>query len=356
MTPYQRTARLAKKAVPLNEHGTNRFDNNGGDNNHVYKNRGTDPEYLAAKIARDRPDILKRMKAGEFKSARAAAIEAGIIKTQSQPKPQLHTPAEGIYCADCVDFMRGMSECVDLTVTSPPYDNLRSYNGYKWNFKATARELFRITNPGGVLVWVVGDATVNGGETGTSLKQALFFKKCGFLLHDTMYYQKTGTSFPPVGRYTQVIEHMYIFSKGKPKTFNPIKDVEKRWPDGSWGKTSRRKSDGSLDSQPLREGNDNFKIRSNIWIANGKGFGTRDEIAYKHPGTFPEQIPNDHIITWSNPGDLVFDPFCGSGTTAKMAKLNGRKYIGVDISDQYCEIARERIENCELQESLFSVA
>jgi site-specific DNA-methyltransferase (adenine-specific) len=253
----------------------------------------------------------------------------------------------GVHCGDCVEFMRDKmeAEIIDLVVTSPPYDQLRNYEGYKFNFEATAEELYRVIKPGGIVVWVVGDATINGDETGTSFRQALYFKEIGFKLHDTMIYEKTGVSYPSIGRYTQIFEYMFVFSKGKPNKFNPIKDVAKRWPEGSWGKTSSRKQDGTLDTKTLKEGDGSgFKQRTNIWIIrNGYGFGTKDKITYQHPASFPEKLAKGHILSWSNPDDLVFDPFSGSGTTLKMALINNRKFIGVDISQKYCEIAVKRL-------------
>ncbi len=252
--------------------------------------------------------------------------DLGISDEESLGWQKISTKEMAVHCGDCVQFMMNNmeDEMVDATITSPPYDRLRTYEEYEFDFEATARELFRVTKPGGVVVWVVGDAVVEGSETGTSFRQALFFQEIGFNIHDTMIYEKTGVSFPSLGRYTQLFEYMFVFSKGKPKKFHPIKDVPKRWPGGSWGRTSRRKQDGTLDTKTIREGDGSgFKQRSNIWIIkNGHGFGTKDDIAYQHPATFPEQLANDHIITWSNPGDLIFDPMCGSGTTPKMALLN----------------------------------
>jgi site-specific DNA-methyltransferase (adenine-specific) len=266
----------------------------------------------------------------------------------------------GVHCCDCVSFMRNNmnDEVVDATITSPPYDVLRNYEGYEFDFEATARELFRVTKTGGVVIWVVGDSVVKGSETGTSFRQALFFQEIGFNIHDTMIYAKTGVSYPSIGRYTQVFEFMFVFSKGKPKTFNPICDIPKLWPRGSWGKTSRRRKDGTLDTKSIREGDGSgFKMMSNIWtIKNGRGFGTKDDIAYQHPATFPEEIPRRHILTWSNPCDLIFDPVCGSGTTLKMALLNGRKFIGVDISQKYCSIAIKRLAAISPDLPLFSAA
>ncbi len=277
--------------------------------------------------------------------------DLGISDQESRGWQKIPTTEMGVHCGDCVEFMRNNmeDEIVDATITSPPYDSLRAYNGYEFDFEATARELYRVTKPGGVVVWVVGDAVVNGGKSGTSFRQALYFKEIGFNMHDIMIYEKTGVSYPSLTRYTQIFEFMFVFSKGKPKTFNPICDLPKRWPGGSWGKTSRRKRDGTLDTKTIKEGDGNgFKMRTNVWtIWNGHGFGTRDAIAYQLPATFPEQLANDHIITWSNPGDLVLDPLAGSGTTLKMAKILGRQFIGIEISEEYCTIARKRIEMIE---------
>ena len=260
-----------------------------------------------------------------------------------------------IHCADCVEFMRGMEEnSVDLTITSPPYDNLRDLDG-DFDFENIARGLFRVTKEGGVVVWVVGDATINGSETGTSFRQALFFMEIGFNLHDTMIYSKSGVTFSSEGRYTQVFEYMFVFSKGKPKTFNPICDEPKLW-EGSWGALSTRNKDGSLTARNLEnegkgssgraEGSEyGFKQRTNIWkIRNGHGFGTRDEIAVLHSSTYPDELVLGHCLTWSNPGDLVFDPLCGVATTLKVALLNNRNYLGVEINEEYCRIARKRME------------
>lgn len=262
-----------------------------------------------------------------------------------------------IICGNCVDVMREMpDDYADLTVTSPPYDGLREYQGYTFDFAAIAEQLYRVTKKGGVVVWVVGDETKNGSETGTSFKQALGFMDAGFRLFDTMIYEKTGTSFPTNGKYTQIFEYMFILSKGKPKTFNPICDVAKLWA-GSWGKTTQRQKDGSLKVSKAancgagkeKASEDNpihgYKQRTNIWrVVNGKKFAHTDDLAYEHPASFPEVLANDHILTWTNPGDLVLDPMVGSGTTCKMAAKNGRNYIGVDVSADYVDVARRRLE------------
>ena len=244
-----------------------------------------------------------------------------------------------------LETMANMPDCfVDLTVTSPPYDGLRTYNGYSFPFEEIAKELFRITKQGGVVVWVVGDATIKGSETGTSFRQALYFKEVGFDLFDTMIYAK-----PPRGAvgnnktYWQTFEYMFILSKGKPKTINLITDRKnKESRDGDNG--TKRLENGDL-LKVKRGGYSEYGRRTNIWeYGIGKGQSTKDNIAFEHPAIFPEQLANDHIISWSNEGDLVYDPFMGSGTTTKMSILNNRNWIGSEISSEYCNIIEERIK------------
>ena len=246
-----------------------------------------------------------------------------------------------ILCGDCVEIMRKMDDaCVDLTVTSPPYDNLRTYNGYCFDFESVAKELYRITKDGGVVVWVVGDATIKGSETGTSFKQALFFKECGFNLHDTMIWIKDGGGAVGSNKcYTQNFEYMFVLSKGSPKSINLIYDK----PNGSFGVDKsgigRRTKDGDKKIE-IRKPSKEFSRRNNWWyIPPQKG---KD-----HPAVFPEQLANDHIISWSNENDIVFDPFMGSGTTAKMAMLNNRRFIGCEISEEYCNIIKDRLNNVQ---------
>jgi len=246
-----------------------------------------------------------------------------------------------IICGDCLEVMKGIPDkYIDLTVTSPPYDNLRTYKGYTFNFKGIANELYRITKQGGVVVWVVGDATIKGSETGTSFKQPLYFKEIGFNLHDTMIWIKT--KMPQNhNRYEQGFEYMFVFSNNKPKTFNGIKD-KKNTESGATAHASYRDKDGivkktsSFNKTKIVE----YGLRTNVWdIVSCLSKENRNG----HPAPFPEQLANDHILSWSNKGDIVLDPMCGSGTTCKMAKKNGRNYIGIEISPEYCEIARNRI-------------
>lgn len=251
--------------------------------------------------------------------------------------------------SDCISFMESLSEkSIDLTVTSPPYDNLRDYKGYDFNFEGIAMQLYRITKDGGVVVWVVGDR-INGGRTLTSFKQGLFFKEIGFSMHDVMIYQKKNTPFMRSNAYTNCYEYMFVLSKGKPKTFNPLKTKTVR--NGFEMLTHNKLSDGV--NKKVRKKLKKEKTKTNIWAyAVGLGGTTSDRIAFKHPAVFPERLAEDHILSWSNEGDLVFDPMCGSGTTCKMAYVNNREYLGVDISEDYIEIAKQRLEVAEQKKGL----
>ena len=258
-----------------------------------------------------------------------------------------------IYSMDCLDGLRQLdAECVDITVTSPPYDNLRNYHGYSFDFENIARELYRVTKDGGVVVWVVNDATVNGSETGTSFRQALFFKNMGFRLHDTMIYAKDSCPFPETTRYYPGFEYMFVFAKGKIKTVHLIKDKPNKHC-GDKVSGTERQTDGTIRKMAAIKNRTGrviqpYGVRQNIWhYKMGYMKSTPDKIAYKHPAIFPEALAHDHIISWSNPGDVVLDPFMGSGTTAKMAKLTGRKYIGFELSEEYCRIAGERLANVQ---------
>jgi site-specific DNA-methyltransferase (adenine-specific) len=230
-------------------------------------------------------------------------------------------------------------DCIDLVVTSPPYDDLRTYGGHSWDFPAVARELTRILKPGGVIVWVVGDATVDGSETLTSMKQAIHFREvCGLNVHDTMIYQKVNPVPNEVGfRYQAAFEYMFVFSKGKPVAFNPLKV-----PCVMFGKVNPkrdgkqfRQADGSMKAAHGLKYNKPEKFRHNIWQYTLTG-------AREHPAAFPEALARDHILSWSNPGDIVLDPFAGSGTTLKAAKELGRRWVGIEVNPAYVELCRQR--------------
>lgn len=248
---------------------------------------------------------------------------------------------------NCLDGLKLLeNNSVDLVVTSPPYDGLRTYNGYSFDFENIAKELFRVVADGGVVVWIVNDSTVKGSESGTSFRQALYFKEIGFNLWDTMIWRKTNPipNDTRQNRYIQAFEYMFVLSKGKPKTCNYLKEKSK-----CGGKvtnnTSQIKANGDSrdDRKEARKGMvvNEYKILTNIWDCSSVHKNEKT----KHPAQFPEKLVQDHIISWSNEGDIVLDPFMGSGTTAKMAKLNGRNYIGFELSTEYCDIAEKRIQD-----------
>ena len=243
---------------------------------------------------------------------------------------------------DCLERMKEIPDgSVDLTVTSPPYDNLRTYNNtLDWGehvWKPVLQELFRVTKKGGVVVWVVGDATIEGSETGTSFKQALYAKDCGFNLHDTMIWHKNASPRDTrIPRYWQGFDYMFIFSKGKPSTLNFIREPCKTF--GQKTRSYMRNPNGTMreDRKAIETIIKADKPRDNVWF-----YGVASNPL--HPAPFPEILANDHIISWSNEGDTVFDPFMGSGTTGKMALLNNRKFIGIEKDEKYFEIAKKRI-------------
>lgn len=279
-------------------------------------------------------------------------------------KPYYNRDGITIYCGDNRIILDDLSSnSIDLVVTSPPYDlvdedmvthydkGLRDYDGYEWDFVSVADQLFRLIKPGGVVVWVVNDATTNKSETGSSFRQALYFMQCGFKLYDTMIYQ---TNKPPMNdrRYQASFEYMFVFVKDYLATFNPILR-----PSSSAGlKRSRityRQPNGKLSDQWRGGVTATTTVLENVWyIPSGNDKSSKDKISFSQPATFPEDLPYNHIISWSNPGDLILDPFLGSGTTLKMAQQLGRRAIGIEVSKSYCAIAVERLR----QPSFFSIS
>ena len=266
------------------------------------------------------------------------ASNSGVVCDEK--KPLLETNV--LVNMNCIDYMSNMAEAsIDLTVTSPPYDSLRTYKGYTFDCKSIAKELFRVTKEGGVVVWVVGDKIIKGNKSLTSFRQALLFQEIGWNVHDVMIYQKKNTPFMRSNGYTNCFEYMFIFSKGKPKTFNPLSDKTVR---NGLEKMPANKGPDGINNKVLKTLN-KIKTRINIWqYAVGMHGTTSDKIAFEHPAVFPEKLAEDHIRSWSNKGDIVFDPMCGSGTVCKMAILTERKYIGCDISSEYIEIANSRLK------------
>jgi DNA modification methylase len=256
-----------------------------------------------------------------------------------------------IYAEDCLQTMSRMpDESIDFVLTSPPYDQVRKYKGYQFDFKSIAQNLYRIIKVGGVVVWVVGDATQKGSETGTSFRQALYFKDIGFNLHDTMIYAKKNPIPLTHNRYEQQFEYMFVLTKGKLKTFNPIMR------DNAYAGAKRTSTFRNLakSEQPENANKSGYKnnqsIQFNIWFYSlGSTSSSKDKIAFQHPAIFPEALAQDHILSWSNESDVVYDPFMGSGTTAKMAKANNRHFIGSEISQEYVDIANARLEQVQVK-------
>lgn len=259
-----------------------------------------------------------------------------------------------IYCEDNLVTMGKMpDEFIDLTVTSPPYDDLRTYNGFDFDFDVTARELFRVTKEGGVVVWVVNDSVKNGSESGTSFRQALKFIEMGFRLHDTMIYMKDSITFPEKVRYYQVFEYMFVFSKGCPKNINLLSDRKNKWA-GHKVRGHERGKNGELKYKHDYSVQKDEGVRYNVWLYGTGGSKTsKDEVAYGHPAMFPEQLAADHIHSWSQKGDLIYDPFMGSGTVAKEAHLQQRNWVGSEISEKYVTLAEKRIAPYLQQTNLF---
>ena len=259
-----------------------------------------------------------------------------------------------IYCGECSSMMAALpDDSIDMWITSPPYDNQRNYNGYTFNFEAIAMQLYRVTKLGGVGVWVVADGTEDFCESLTSAKQKIYFvEECGFNLLDTMIYQKDGypAQYPGMMRYMGAFEYMIILSKGRPGTYNPIRDRINKSIGEHRSKFTQRQRDGST-----KYTNTGFTIgklsnRNNIWTyPTGYLKVTGDREAYSHPAIFPEALARDHIISWSNPGDTVLDPMIGSGTVGKMSVLLDRNFLGFEISQEYCDLARHRVANVEAQ-------
>lgn len=250
---------------------------------------------------------------------------------------------------DCLDGLKQLDDaCIDLVVTSPPYDGIRKYNGYSFDFENIAKELLRVIKPGGVVVWVVGDQTKDGSESGTSFRQALYFKTLGFNIHDTMIYRKKNCIPLNHNRYEQEFEYMFVLSKGRPMTFEPIKEKTK-WNGMTYnlGRKGYGFQDGSVRRRDQEIVTNEYKIRGNIWEYTTGNSGVN------HPAVFPEQLAIDHILSWSKDRDLVLDPFMGSGTTAKACLSLNRQFIGFEISQEYCEIAKKRIRYLLNQMTIF---
>ena len=252
-------------------------------------------------------------------------------------------PIDEIICGDNVEILDTFpADCIDLVITSPPYGDLRTYGGNSWDFECVSQQLWKVVKPGGVVVWVVADQTIDGSESGESFRQALRFKEIGFRLHDTMIWLKASFSFPEATRYHSFFEYMFVLSNGSPAAKNLIKDKPSKYAGVKIHGTGRQQ-DGQTRPHSVAVRGLNRRVkdngqRGNVWLMPNVG-----KAGGKHPATFPEALARDHILSWSNDDDIVLDPFNGSGTTTKMAREMGRRYIGIEIHSEYCEIARNRL-------------
>lgn len=250
-----------------------------------------------------------------------------------------------LICGDALTELRKLrGESIHCCVTSPPYDNLRTYDGFSWDFEGTARELFRVMCAGGIVCWNVGDSVVDGSETLTSAKQKIFFREeCGFRIHDTMIYEKSNFAFPSSVRYHQTFEYVFILSNGKPRCFNPIKDKPNRHAGQMvFGRNTHRQRDGSFIEGRQRVYN-NLGMRGNVWRGNTAGQeNPGDSNSFQHPALMPEWLAHDLILSWSNVGDTILDPFAGSGTTGQVALELGRKAVVIELNTKHCSLIRDR--------------
>lgn len=259
-----------------------------------------------------------------------------------------------LYCGDCRDVLPSLPQ-VDAVITSPPYDELRTYGGHGFDYKLVIPAIVPILSDGAVCVWVVGDSTTDGGESLTSARQAILFQELGLKCWDTMIYEKNGPSYPAKDKYYQTFEYMFVFSNGKPKTINLLDDRPNKWFGQKWGKTrTRRKPDGSLQETPwYKEEGSEFGVRFNIWRYN-TGHGYEDPLAFEHPAVMPLQLAKDHIESWTAPGDTVLDVCMGGGTTGVGCVDLNRKFVGIEIEPKYFDIACKRIEQAQAQQRLFA--
>lgn len=333
----QNTARNGEKVVALLDNYETTLKTFYREQGHI-RLQPANKNFKPIIINKDREIAIQGVVLDVFKNQATESKEEAVPATTI---PYQMLPLNQIICGDAVNIMKRMPDCsIDLTVTSPPYDELRNYTGYIFDFENIAKNLFRITKKGGVVVWVVGDKTKNGNRSLTSFKHALFFQKVGFNVHDVMIYKKKNTPFMRSNAYTNCFEFMFVLSKEKPKTFNPLRVKTVR--QGEELLTCNKGPDG-INKKVLGELKPE-KTMTNIWeYAVGLHGTTSDKIAFQHPAVFPERLAEDHILSWTKSGDIVFDPMCGSGTTCKMAAKNNRHYIGCDISEEYVVLTKKRL-------------
>lgn len=254
-------------------------------------------------------------------------------------KPYYSENGIEIYHGDCREILPSLPK-VDLVVTSPPYGSVRDYVRYEGvDTLAVLAELACMLIEGGVIVWNTADQVTEGSETGQSFREALHVMSQGLRLHDTMIYCREGVNFPDANRYHPAFEYMFVFSKGAPRCFNGIRDRKNKW-GGTTVHGTQRERDGRM-TVPSQNGSliPDIGLRLNWWILKPAS----TEPTLDHPARMPISMAQAHVQSWCNAGDLVLDPFMGSGTTLRAAKDLGRKAIGIEICEAYCEIAANRL-------------
>jgi|SRR6185503_6742074 len=280
-----------------------------------------------------------------------------MLESVAEYRKEMSLPLNSVVVGDSADVLKTFPDgSIHCVVTSPPYDAARVYNGFVFRFEEIAKELYRVLVDGGSMIWVVQNTVPDGeGETLTAQDQSIFFvRQCGFWLYDTLIYAKDAR-YPEETRYRQAWEYMFHFTKGKPKTTNLLKDHKtvSYWVH-KWRRnhSSNRQEDGTV-SETKDYGVHPFQTRENVWYyANGFMKSSKDKIAFEHPAIFPDALAEDHVLSWSNPGDIVLDPFAGSGTTLKAAAKHRRKWIGIEISEEYAALARKRTVKIDQNETL----
>ena len=266
-------------------------------------------------------------------------------------QPEISDSSGAVYLGDCAEILPRLGVQADLILTSPPYDNLRDYGGSGFDFDTVADACIAALSPGGVLVWIVSDETVDGSETGTSFRQALGLMERGLRLHDTMIYERMLPRYIKTERrYPNAFEFMFVFANGRPNIFNPIKDRPNAHAGTSLRRTAQfRHPDGQRSETNTHYGKPlevaTHGKRSNVWrFLTGSPHSAPDySDAHKHPAIFPLALAKDHIRTWTEEGGLVLDPMAGSGTALRAAKDLGRRYIGVEVHEPYLDLIRARL-------------
>lgn len=258
----------------------------------------------------------------------------------------IHDWVDKVHCMECVEGMEMLpDDCVDLVVTSPPYDAVRKYNGFAFDLHQTGAQIHRVLKDGGIAAMVIQDQTKDFGKSLTSFRTIIdWCDSFGFKLFECVIYRKNGSE-GAWWKHRFRVDHEYIplFLKGdRPAYFDkqPLRVPSKHGGKVMSGSGNRR-TDGATNGTVRREINAT-KCRGTIW--NYLMAGDKNPLKRKHPAVFPDAIPSDLIQCFCPPGGIVLDPFIGSGSTAVQALKHERHFIGFDISQEYCDLCNQRLE------------